>query len=189
MPFAVPPPLQAVDPDEEIRRVLELAAIREPSLRPILADATRPPGGADIVAMGVLASNTAADGVAPEDAAEQIAALLREARRTGAQDPGGGLPGGEPLGVVVGADIELIGLRDRPVLVSWEMWQQGGGTRLYGEWLNTNLAYRLEAKTDHDSTTVDLWVPLPEPPGPYFIRLLLTAEESPLASADSEPFN
>ncbi|MGH9249396.1 MAG: hypothetical protein ACRD0W_07775 [Acidimicrobiales bacterium] len=186
MPFAILPRLQEVDPPERVNRVLADAAAKDPTLRHYLSNAT---GLAAMKAMALGNSITAeGDVVAPEDAAEQLVALLRSARRTGTQEPGGELPGGEPLGVVVTADIELIGLRNRPVMLSWEMWQQGGHVRLYGEWLNTNLAYLLEATTDHDTTSVDLWIPLPQGPGPYFIRLLLAAEQSALASADSESF-
>jgi hypothetical protein len=88
----------------------------------------------------------------------------------------------------VTADLELAGLRGKPVLLSWSMWQQGGNKRLYGDWLNRNLAYRLEATTDRD-TTLDLWIPLPKAPGPYFVRVDLTAGRSTLASADSQPFD
>ena len=124
------------------------------------------------------------DPVPPDVAAERVVQLLKGARSTG-----GGQPGGEPLGVVISADLELAGLRGKPVLLSWSMWQQGGKKRLYGNWLNRNLAYRLEATTDRDTTTVDLWVPLPKSPGPYFIRVNLTAGKAPLASADSPPFD
>jgi hypothetical protein len=186
MPFAIPQALEEVNPKEHIERVLDDAVHKDRTLLPYLSDNT---GGTAMKTMALGLSTTAeGDAVAPADAAEQLVALLRSARRTGMQEPEGELPGGEPLGVVVTADMELIGLRNRPVMLSWEMWQQGGQVRLYGEWLNTNLAYLLEATTNHDTTSVDLWVPLPQQPGPYFIRLALTAEQSALASADSEPF-
>jgi hypothetical protein len=139
-------------------------------------------------------TDTNGDPVPPEVAAERVVQLLKDARSTeGGQpeggQPEGGQPEGEPLGVVISADLELAGLRGKPVLLSWSMWQQGGKKRLYGNWLNRNLAYRLEATTDRDTTTLDLWVPLPKSPGPYFIRVNLTAGKAPLASADSPPFD
>jgi hypothetical protein len=91
--------------------------------------------------------------------------------------------------VVVTADLELAGLRGRPVLLSWSMWQKGGKVRLFGDWLNSNLAYRLEATSDRDTTSLDLWIPLPKSPGPYLVRVNLTAAQSPLASAESQPFD
>jgi hypothetical protein len=127
--------------------------------------------------------------VAPAVAAQRVVELLRDARSTGREPQGGEEPRREPLGVVISADLELAGLRGKPVLLSWSMWQQDGRKRLYGNWLNRNLAYRLEATTDRDTTSLDLWVPLPKSPGPYFIRVNLAAAESLLASADSQPFD
>ena len=122
--------------------------------------------------------------VPPDVAAERVIKLLSQVRRTSGEKPKG-----EPLGVVVNTNLELVGLRGKPVLLSWSMWQQGGKKRLFGNWLNTNLAYRLVATTDHDTGTLDMWVPLPKAPGSYFIRVKLTADRSPLASADSSLFD
>jgi hypothetical protein len=119
--------------------------------------------------------------VAPGVAAERVVKVLKDARTAQRK---------EPLGVVVSVDVELAGLRDKPVLLSWSMWQKNGTTRrLYGNWLNRNLAYRLKASTDRDTATLDLWIPLPKPPGPYFVRMQLTASGSARASTDSQPFD
>lgn len=129
--------------------------------------------------------------VDPAVAAERVLQVLRDARTTAAPDPDAAdndVADPEPLGVVVNADIELVGLRGKPVALSWSMWQTGGDVRLHGDWLNSNLAYRLEAVTDSDTVSIDLWVPLPRPPGPYFVQVDLTAEGARLHSAHSEPF-
>jgi hypothetical protein len=139
--------------------------------------------------IGSLSLDPKGNPVAPAVAAQRVVELLRDARSTGGEPQGGEEPRREPLGVVISADLELAGLRGKPVLLSWSMWQQGGKKRLYGNWLNRNLAYRLEATTDRDTTSLDLWVPLPKSPGPYFIRVNLAAGESLLASADSQPFD
>jgi hypothetical protein len=119
--------------------------------------------------------------VAPGVAAERVVKVLKDARTTQRK---------EPLGVVVSVDVELAGLRGKPVLLSWSMWQKNGTTRrLYGNWLNRNLAYRLKASTDRDTATLDLWIPLPKPPGPYFVRMQLTASGSARASTNSQPFD
>jgi hypothetical protein len=118
-------------------------------------------------------------------AAKRVVTILRDARTTG----GPAAPRAEPLGVVVSADLEVVGLRGRPVLLSWSMWQQGGKKRLFGNWLNRTLAFRLLPSSDDDTTSLDLWVPLPRSPGRYFIRVDLTENQSPLASADSQPFD
>jgi hypothetical protein len=115
------------------------------------------------------------------EAVDRIVTTFKQARVTGGQS-------GEPVGVVVAVDVELMHMRDEAVFVSWSMWQAGGTTRLYGEWLNTNLAYRLHATSDHDSASVDFWIPLPQASGPYFIRSTLIAGGSTIASAESEHF-
>jgi hypothetical protein len=121
----------------------------------------------------------------PEVAAERIVELLRDTRRASDDVSGAG----EPLGVIVTADIELIGLRGRPVLLSWEMYQQGGARRLHGDWLNPNLAYRLVAEAESDATTQNIWIPLPRSAGPFFVRVLAKADGTRLDSEDSEPFD
>jgi hypothetical protein len=117
----------------------------------------------------------------PEVAVERVLKVLDDARIAGG--------GKEPIGAVVSVDLALVGLRGKPVMLSWSMWQPVGGTRLHGKWLNNNLAYQLQATTERDSTTVDLWVPLPLAAGPYFIRAELGTQASLLAAKDSEPFD
>jgi hypothetical protein len=150
-----------------------------------------PPGSAmearrDIgAALGpiVSAKSVSPDGepVDPAIAADRVLQVLRDARRAPT-------PEQEPLGVVVNADLELVGLRGKPVELSWSMWQTGGDVRLHGDWLNSNLAYRVEATGDPDTVTIDLWVPLPNQPGHYFVQVDLIAKNARLASAQSEPF-
>lgn len=94
----------------------------------------------------------------------------------------------QPVGVVVTANMELSGLRGKPVLLSWSMWQENGAERLYGEWLNEQLAYRIEATSDHDTASVDYWIPLPKQKGPYFIRTRLAFNDTTLATSDTHPF-
>lgn len=95
----------------------------------------------------------------------------------------------EPVGVVVVVNVDLSGLRGKPVLLSWSMWQKNGVTRLYREWLNERLAYRMTASSDHDTASVDFWIPLPKATGPYFIRSRMAVGNATLTTADSEPFS
>lgn len=142
------------------------------------------------------------DGDSPEQAAEALLAMFEEVRTVasaalppvGGEGPEGGATGppvpavvDEPLGAVVGLDVELVGLRDRSVLLTWSLWRQGGEARLYGEWLATNPAYRLLPSSQRDTAGLELWVPLPKEPGPYFVRLTLSVDDASLASADSGP--
>jgi hypothetical protein len=68
------------------------------------------------------------------------------------------------------------------------MWQKDGQKRLYGAWLNDNLAYKLKASTDEDTGTANFWVPLPKDRGAYFMRSTLTVDGHAVASKDSEQF-
>jgi hypothetical protein len=116
------------------------------------------------------------------EAVQHLVNLVKQARTAEADQS-------EPLGVVVTVDVELTGLRNEPVLLSWSMWQKGGAHRLHGDWLNTNLAYRLTATSNQDTASLDFWIPLPPKPGPYFIRSILTSDGSTIASVDSETFH
>jgi hypothetical protein len=152
------------------------------TIRSAACAAARCEGSSDGVAPVAAAVAAAVDvhgnPVSPDVAAQRVVQILRDARSNG----------DEPIGVVVAADLELIGLRHDPVFLTWEMWQYGGTTRLHGDWLNENLAYRLEPNTDHDSATLDMWIPLPPDPGPYFVRVELSRKGFGLVSADSATF-
>jgi hypothetical protein len=197
--LVLPRQFQDVDLGAYADDVLAVVDARDPE---ILGDCDDPDVDCRVTVLPmIVAEPVSPEGtvVPPEVAAERVLEVLRDTRRTGTDQPGREEPGagelggersdaGEPLGVVVSTDVALVGLRDRPVLVSWSMWQASGDQRLFGEWLNETLAYRLEATTDHDVATLDLWIPLPKEPGSYFIRLQLTADEFRLDSADSEAF-
>jgi hypothetical protein len=126
--------------------------------------------------------------VDPVAAANRIVEILKDSCRR-VTDPQGGSTLSEPLGVVVRADIELQGMRDRTVALSWSMWERDGGGRLHGDWLNDNLTYRLRPGTEHDTASLDLWVPLPRETGPYVIRTTLRADGVSLASGETTPFS
>jgi len=96
----------------------------------------------------------------------------------------------EPLGAVISANIELDGLRGKHVMLYWSMWQQGGNTRLFGQWLSSYAGFKLTATTDKDTGSINFWLPLPKAHGQYFIRLELRLQNgAQLASGDSNSFN
>ena len=95
----------------------------------------------------------------------------------------------EPLGELVNVNVELSGLQGRPVFLSWSIFQKGGQSNLFGKWLSDFVAYRLEATTNDDTGTLEMWIPLPKQPGPYFIRLTLTTGDASLASMNSGLFD
>jgi hypothetical protein len=95
----------------------------------------------------------------------------------------------QPLGELVSADLELVGLRGQPVLLSWSIFQEHGPNHLSGKWLGNFVTYRLEATTNDDTGTLEMWIPLPKQQGPYIVRLNVTTSGASLASMDSGPFN
>ncbi|MGH3879857.1 MAG: hypothetical protein ACRDSK_22760 [Actinophytocola sp.] len=115
--------------------------------------------------------------VDPEVAAQHVVEVLRDTQKTADQ---------EPLGAIVIVKADLIGLRDRPVLLTWAMWHKDGGDRLHEEWLNERLAYELRASTDNDSTVARLWIPLPKIPGPYLVGVTAMVDGAPLTSGEAE---
>lgn len=176
----VPPP--AVNPED-----VQVATGQVVDTLPRLCPSEDSPGCRRILFALAIGSSVDPEGnpVPPQQAAERVLQVLKDARTTSE----GPVQERQPLGAVVTVDVELTGLRGKPVELTWSMWQTGDGARLHGDWLNTNLAYRLEAATDHDTTSVDLWVPLPSQTGPYVIRVDLTTEGSRLASGTSDPFD
>jgi hypothetical protein len=52
------------------------------------------------------------------------------------------------------------------------------------------VAYRLTPGTDHDSASLDMWVPLPKAKGRYTIELIMALESNGarLASYDTRAF-
>lgn len=131
------------------------------------------------------------DLVEPEVAAERLVELLQNTRTAGEASPGAaGSRADEPLGVLVTVNLELIGLRDEEVELTWSMLAaRGANKRLYGDWLNDNLAYRLKAGSDRDTAFQYIWIPLPRSPGPYYVRVELTVDGAPLMSEASDPFD
>lgn len=116
--------------------------------------------------------------VDPEVAARRVLQILDESRTAN----------NEPVGAIITVDVELIGLRGRPVHLTWAMWHASGGGRLHESWLNNHLAYRMLPDTDHDSATVDLWVPLPRTPGPFVVDVAAKVAGTGIAKSRSNPF-
>ena len=129
--------------------------------------------------------------VPPVVAAERLIGILgRTQTVSGGPSNNSGAPGNkiDALGELVSVNMELAGLRGQPVFLLWSIFQEGGHTSLFGKWANNFVAYRLEATTNDDTGTAEMWIPLPKLPGPFFIRLILITDGADLASTDSNPF-
>jgi hypothetical protein len=132
-------------------------------------------------------------GVAPPVVAAKRLIRILSQTRTVSGGPGNqsGAPSikRDPLGELVSVNVELAGLQGQPVFLSWSMFPEGGHAHLFGNWLENVAAYRLEATTNDDTGTLEMWIPLPKPPGPYFIHLSLTTPNgASLTSRNSGPF-
>ena len=128
--------------------------------------------------------------VAPVVAAKRLTELLADTRsiNVGSGNQKGSGNKRDLLGELVSVNFELTGLRDRPVFLRWWIFQKGGQSHLFGKWVDNFVAYRLEATTDNDTGTLEMWIPLPKAAGPYFLDLSLTTGDASLASADSDLF-
>jgi hypothetical protein len=121
----------------------------------------------------------------PAVIADRIVAVLKQTRTIAGQ-PRGKV---EPVGVRVSVNMEVIGLRGQPLLLSWTVLQRSGNVPLPKEWRANNAGYVLQATSEHDTGNVDFWVPLPKAPGLYYISLTLTTKNGiRLTSVESQDF-
>lgn len=192
-------------PAASIRRTAAdvLSRVRELAPEYVLPTTTRPPAAAPTppspgatpspgppplprtVAAMLTAAATDENGepLPPDVAAERVIELLGETRTV---ETGEGKQ--NPLGVLVDVNVELEGLRGRPVLLTWSIFPHDGGPPLFGSWLQTVAAYRLEAGSNRDTASFDLWLPLPKDPGPYVAGLQLSVGDIRIASVRTDPF-
>ena len=125
------------------------------------------------------------DPLPPEEAARNLAARLEQVRSVPTEG------GRDPLGVRVTVDLEMEGLRGENLLLYWRLLPAGGTTPVPDVFAQATPAFRLTPGSELDSATLDVWVPLPEAPGPYAVDLLVMHEapSAPLESFRSEPFD
>lgn len=170
-PFELPPMLSRADQLAVAEEVLR----RMPN--------SVPGGFTDLLSHAVIITDKG-KGVKPGDAVDRVVSLLGESRTVGGRSDGKV----EPLGVLVSANVELVGLRGRPILLSWSVLKESGAAPLPETWRTSMFGYQLRATSEHDTGTVDIWVPMPKAPGQYLVRLTLSTEDARLTSADSPNF-
>jgi hypothetical protein len=121
-------------------------------------------------------------------AASRVVSLLKQVRTTPVTTPEGVLK--DPVGALVDVDLELSGLRDQTVSLTWQVRRVGSAEPLYGEWMRRVEAYRLTPSTDHDTATVtDMWIPVPKQPGPFVVVVRVHRDDFALGSGRSDPFS
>jgi hypothetical protein len=93
------------------------------------------------------------------------------------------------LGAEVMFTIDLQGLKNKDVTVTWELYADGSDEPSWPGWLTGNSALKLRATTDDDRAAQPLFVPLPRRPGRYQVRLDAYVDGAPADSASSEWFS
>jgi hypothetical protein len=78
----------------------------------------------------------------------------------------------DPLGWVVAVNLEVVGLEDVPLLLTWGL----DGLDVPVSWAADSVAYRVTATTAHDAGSVEVWVPDLEKAGTYNVNLKLALE-------------
>lgn len=90
----------------------------------------------------------------------------------------------EPRGWVVAVDLSLEGLSGEPLLLIWSL----DGVDVPQSWSNDLLAYRVQANTNRDSATAEIWVPDLTVSGTYKVnvKLVREADRDAIARGSSE---
>jgi hypothetical protein len=121
--------------------------------------------------------------------AKSIAAILGDGASVPAGSGGQGSVDRQPLGELISVDVELTGLQGQSIFLSWSIFPENASGSLPAKWSDNFVAYRLVPTTNDDTGSLEMWIPLPEQQGPYFVRLTLTTGDASLASMDSGPFD
>ena len=122
------------------------------------------------------------DASAPE-VAENLTEVLEETRTV---ETGSGTK--EPVGATVNYRISMTGFNGREVDVRWEL-HRPEGPILPHKWLKNQRAGLLRGEAEKDSATPYFWIPLPDEPGPFVVRLIALDEDGDrIAQRDTDPF-
>jgi hypothetical protein len=117
----------------------------------------------------------------PQQAADAVVAVFAQARTEPVSH--------DALGMMVTADLQVVGLRGQPLVLSWSLLRAGGKTPLPAAWRGTTTSSRLVPSTDSDTGVSEVWVPLPRADGSYVAQLSLRLDGALLAQALSPPFH
>ena len=118
-----------------------------------------------------------------------LAVKLNESASTPAIAEGNSSAKIEPLGELISVDMEIKGLQGQSVILSWSIFPQNRTRHLPREWLRDYDSYLLAPTTNDDTGSLDMWIPLPRQPGPYYVHLAMTVNGVGLASSESGPFD
>ena len=95
------------------------------------------------------------------------------------------------LGMRATVNMELEGLRGESLALYWRLSPATGAAPLPAAWGQAMPACLLRPSTQLDSASVDIWLPLPDAPGPFLLDFILTEqpEGARLTNARTDPFN
>lgn len=112
----------------------------------------------------------------PVKLAEELAEALEDVEATS------GPEGEDPQGWTIAVRVDLEGLANVPLLLTWSL----DGLDVPLTWQAENLAYRVVGATPHDAGVAEIWVPDLKRPGSYNVNIKLSYESSGLV-ADLRP--
>ncbi|MGO4588640.1 hypothetical protein [Paenarthrobacter sp. 2TAF44] len=82
--------------------------------------------------------------------------------------------GKDPRGWTIAVRVDLVGLARVPMLLTWSL----DGVDVSDSWKADNLAYRIQATTEHDAGVAEIWVPDLKKAGAYVVNVKLTFESN-----------
>lgn len=114
----------------------------------------------------------------PEQVAMELAQALEKVETTPGPD------GNDPLGWSLAVRVDLEGLAQVPLLLTWSL----DGLDVPDTWKAENLAYRVVGASPHDAGVAEIWVPDLKGTGAYNVNIKLAYESSGII-ADLKPLN
>lgn len=100
----------------------------------------------------------------PPEAALQLARALSDV------EVSEGEQGKDPAGWTVAVRLDLEGLNNEPMLLTWSL----GGLDVSESWRAEHLAYKVNARTPHDAGIAEVWIPNLARPGSYSVNIKLS---------------
>ncbi|GAB5077230.1 hypothetical protein [Arthrobacter sp. AD-310] len=144
----------------------------------VMLDYTEPARTFTARSLVIEAVDDAGTPLPPEQVAVELAQALERVETTPGPD------GKDPLGWAMAVRLDLEGLAQVPLLLTWSL----DGLDVPDTWKAENLAYRVVGATPHDAGVAEIWVPDLKGTGAYNVNIKLAYESSGLI-ADLEPLN
>lgn len=176
-----PAGILTVLPEPSIRLLGEIPPLTDQYIREVsnhyeLRDMAPPAVVYTAHAMVIETVDEKGEPVPPAQVAVRLAAALAEVESSA------GPQGEDPQGWTVAVRMDLQGLADVPLLLTWSL----DGLDVPDSWQAEKLAYRVVGATPHDAGVAEIWVPDLKRPGSYNVNIKLSYAETGLI-ADWRP--